>query len=200
MYRSIGFLESEEALGGVDKDFRELVRSTYYIPGFGSFGVSCSGHPCAKESTNFYPRPFGDLGFAALPEMNHIHELLTLLHEQLATDPEAIMILDSARGAPIDWDRYHPEINLRQYTRALTKTGLYVIYFKILLGDNKALANVEDSCYGSIPLAGNEITFEKCQRRYEEIRGFWKNLETKVKTYNSEHRFLAPNFKKEEFD
>jgi hypothetical protein len=198
IHAHIGFLQDEESINSVDIDFKELVRLTYSILGFGSYGVSCSGH-FYKESNKFYPEPWGHLQFAALPQMPHILELVKLIHEYTKEDPDANLKMWE-NIPPYKFKIYSPENNLRNYEIAKTETGLYIVRFEIRLGDNGCLKPVEPYYGGGIKTAGNKAVFKESRKRCNQIKEFWKSLEQKVREYNQVHEFSSPDFSKKEFE
>lgn len=199
IHQVIGFLESEDSLRQVDPDFRDLVRLSYAIPGFGSHGVSCSGHFYLDDKEQKFSLVPGSLGFMALPEEDHVMELLRLISYETQKDSDAIITIDNRQGAPRDRPRYDPSIDLKPYARYTTKQGRYVARLEILLGDNGCLRDLR-GYYGSFLLIkDHQKTFELAKRRCAEIRDFWKGLEVEVREYNSQHNFVRPDFNKKEF-
>jgi len=199
--RHIGFIP-EDHLGGVDENLEELVRLSYMIPGFGSYGVSCAGHFHPKwNEDEFYPTPSGHLGFAILPEMKHISELLQIVYDATQKNSDCrLNILKRKYGLALDsGNHYSPGLDLSKYSFGKTKDGLYVAVVKIRLGINSCFDSVPDYRGGPIKLKGNEEVFEKSRQRYEENQVFWKALEGKVRTYNSVHGFSECDFSKKEF-
>ena len=88
-HRIIGFLYNEQRLKGVDDDFRELVVLMNQIYGFGTYGVSSSGHFREKyRDGKFYPEPWGRLGVLALPETEHIKELIGIIYDSVKADAD----------------------------------------------------------------------------------------------------------------
>jgi len=200
IHMHIGFLEEEKMLNVVDTDFRELVRLFYQIPGFGSYGVSCSGHFELEDSEKFYPRPCGHLGIATLPEMKHIPELLKLILEANQTDPDARLTVNINSGAPYYFPDYTLETDLSQFSFAKTSKGLYVAKLEILLGDNGSLASVGEYFGGSLKVKEHQEAFDKSRQRCLEIQRFWKLLEDRVREYTQENRFVSPpDYYKPEF-
>jgi hypothetical protein len=196
----VGFIEDESNLGPVDKDFLELVKLTYQIPGFGSYGVSCSGHFKKKNKEEFYPEPWGHLGFALIPQMKHIPELLEIINETKKLDKDCHFSINIGKGAPIDFPEYSSEINLRDFSFGKNKKGQYVSLLEIRLGDNGCLDSIEDhECGGSFEIEGNEEGYIKSQERYLEIKSFWKNLENKIRGYNKRYGFSKTDYSKKEF-
>jgi len=202
MHRHIGFLEEEKMLNAVDSDFRELVRLSYQIPGFGSYGVSCSGHfyPANKDGY-FLPSPWGSLGFAALPQENHIQELLGLISETTKSDPDARLSINDNKNPPINFPLYTSESDLSKYAIEKTSRGIYVAVLEVRLGDNGCLDTYPNRVYcSSIKLEGHELEFEKSRQRYQEIQRFWKLLEDKVREYTQKNQFISPpDYTKPEF-
>jgi hypothetical protein len=203
-HMSIGFLQDEKHLEWVDKDFRELARLMLQIPGFGSFGVSCSGHFRSKEngySEDFFnPVLSGHLGLAAIPEMEHIPELLKIIYASTKEDSDANMRIMANMCAPWKQPVYEPSMDLRPYTSWKTKSGLYVAKLAILIGDNGLFDSMNLETYGGgIEVKGNEEKIPPLKKRYEEIKNFWKSLEDKVRIYNQDHGFTECDYKKDEF-
>lgn len=201
IHRHVGFLEDEESLRGVDEDFRELVKISYAIPGFGSYGVSCSGHFCPEYSEDrFWPEPWGSLGIATLPEMKHIPELLRLIYDSTQTDSDAHVGIQDLIQPPMNYKKYSPDIDLKPYSYGKTDSGLYVALLDIRFGDNGCLDSCPEHYCSPIKLAGNQEAFEKSQKRCLEIKQCWKMLEGAVREYTKGHGFSKADYHKREFE
>ncbi|MFA5259160.1 MAG: hypothetical protein WC979_06640 [Candidatus Pacearchaeota archaeon] len=200
IHRHIGFLETEEMLNVVDTDFRELVRLSYQIPGFGSYGVSCSGHFDLEDSQRFYPRPLGSLGIATLPEMKHIPELLELIQQTTQADSDARLTININSGAPCYFPNYTPKTDLSKFSVGNTNSGLYVTQLEIRLGDNNSLASLGEYFGGSLKVEEHQEVLDKSRQRCQEIQKFWKLLEDKIRGYTNEKQFVSPpDYSKQEF-
>lgn len=207
-HRYIGFLKSGHDLRCVEPNepyFTELVRQLNMIPGFGTHGVSCSGHFYQdREGGRFYPRPWGHLGLVALPESPHILTLLKLIYEQTRTDPDAWVDVNGS-GPPSSLVRYNPGMDLRPYSHKLfgreilTGDGLFIVEFEIRIGDNGCLDSVPDHLCSPIRREGNDEAFQRSQQRHGEIRSFWEELRDRVIGYNQEHGFSEIDYGKSEF-
>jgi hypothetical protein len=199
-HRSIGFLENINSLTEVDEDFKGLILQSYYIPGFGSYGVSCSGHYREYPSeAHFRPRLFGHLGFDALPELDHIKELFLVLNNEVLKDSDARIRLEG-KGAPSNWPKYSSEVDLLKNCSCKTKLGLARLHLEISIGDRGILDSFEDTT-GQLyyPIKGNELIVEQSKLRLHEIQFFWKNLENVLIDFNKTHNFTSPVFDKLEF-
>ena len=193
----IGFLKKEESLASVDADFRELVRQAYCIPGFGSYGISCSGHMRIERDLGmFFPELYGHLGIAALPQLEHIPELLRILYDITAAEQNARIWIVTKTGQATQPRWYCLNTNLELYSQDKTSSGLPVARLEIRINDNGCLSN--DYNGQGFSLEQTDI-FEATTRRYKEIKAFWKKLEERVQEFNSRHGFQTPDFKKEEF-
>ena len=193
-------MEGESSLNGIDPDFRELARLSYQIPGFASYGVSCSGHFYPEDEWGrFHPGPWGHMGFVALPEVEHIPGLLKLLYDLAQKDADAKIRVDDSKP-PLECPVFSPGMNLEPYTLWKTAGGLYVAKLDLRLGDNSSLDSVQDHLCCPIKREGNDEAFEKSKARCSEIQRFWKGLELAVGDYCRGNGFLEADFDKREFN
>ena len=200
MHRHIGFINEKAGLNGVDPDFRKLVELSYSIPGFGSYGVSCSGHFYPTyDKDKFYPNPWAYLGLATIPEMKHIPPLLELIHTHIKLDPDAKISIQQKNENPSNFPEYKPGIDLKPDCFTKTKKGLYISLLEIRLGANRSLDTVPDHMCAPIELEGNDEAFKKSQQRCSQIKKFWKGLENAVRAYVQEHNFKEQDLRKKEF-
>ena len=131
----IGFLNNEDMLSIVDKDFRDLTKEIYKIPGVGTYGVSCSGYFHDEESEvvsqkgHFLPEPYAHLGIAAMPQLEHVSELIKLIYESIKTDFDARFSIKDRIHSPADFERYSSDKDLEHYSLGTNKDGLYVAVF-----------------------------------------------------------------------
>jgi len=212
----IGFVNTEAILRGVDSDIRGIVDLSYYVPGFGAYGVSCGGHfddSCSVSVADydadgslkftsvrgFKPQPFARLGFAFMPEIDHVAELLKIISDETKKDPDCKLGVNIQKGAPINFPRYEPGADLREYQFGENSNGLYVAKVLLRLGDNKSLDSIPHRIYGGVKLEGNKLAFGLSQKRCEEIQMFWQGLEDTLVDYVTKHRFRDKDLEKREF-
>jgi hypothetical protein len=145
------------------------------------------------------PISWGHLGFAVIPELEHISELLTILYESTQTDPCAWVGIQDEKHCPRDFDRYTPGTDLRHYSFWHNKAGNYVNLIEVRIGDNGCLDSIPDHCGGSIKRDGNDEAFMKSQERCLQIKDFWKMLEDRVREYTIGKGFNHLDISKPEF-
>lgn len=202
-----GFLEKEEEISYVDQDLEDIVRSSYKIIGFGSHCVSCAGHFYEEKYKNkkiFWPKIEGSLGFAALPELQHIKELIGVIYNYTLNDSDAYIEIDPnniifSKGFKKS-RKYNPSIDLKEYSIMKTNSGLFVVQLIVNIGDNGCLGPLgKDYCGGYVPVDKNKKVYEESKKRHLEIKSFWKEFGHKIYEYNKKTGFETIDFKKSEF-
>ncbi len=193
------FLENESELFDVDEDFRELVRLSYMVPGFATFGVSCAGHFEKFEEDKFWPQPEAHLNFVCIPQLRHIPKLLGIIHDQVCNDKDARFYVDHENNSLSKKIEYSLRIDLDTYPFYQTENGSYTAKLRLELGDYGTLGKEYFPHMGPILIKGNEKIFTKSIGRYLQIRNFWKDLEKKIEEYNQIHSFKELIWDKKEF-
>lgn len=174
----ITFLESQEALGGIDTDFRKLVEVLHCIPFCASFGVSCSGHFNENDEHSdwspncFNPSPWGHLNIIVLSTMPHIQELLQLMGQVIGTTADTTFKkIQHVFGPP--------------------KTSKLEVW-EIRIHDNGCLGDHTEEVLircTYFPKADNEQLYQSSKKRCDEIKLFWDNLAAQLTVFCREHGF-----------
>lgn len=212
MHAYIGFLNDWNRLDSVDSELQPIATVSYKIPGFGSHGVSCAGHlneyddEIRKDRKLFYPQLDGHLGFACLPQLPHMPELLTLLYAHARTDSDAWLEVEQFNLAFTrnikdikKNQKYVSGMKLHPYAVMQTASGLDVVQLKVRIGDNRVLARLKDYYGGYLDKNVYSRLHEKSKERIAQIQLFWEELAGKIENYNKAHGFYEVNFDKSEF-